>query len=422
MSTINSPQTEVTPLPNLLLRQRGLSLIELLIALALGVIIVVAMSQLFVNISRANTEMAKTNSQIESARFAMQFLQGDIVHAGYWAGFIPQFDDLTLPVGPPPTVPSDVPTAKPNPVCLPYTTAASWNANYQATLLGIPIEVYGPGATPPGCGGVITDRLADTDLLIVRHLATCVAGEANCDSIDANTLYMRVSNCKDDLVRYALNYQADGSPDPNYANIKKLDCDPAILADQRKFVQNIYYIRSWANDPPSMTDPDGDGIPTLVRSEFGAVGGIPQQEVVVTPLVEGIERFRVELGIEENSETGGAIDNSVPIVWWDEDVRTTPRNRGDGVPEKFESCLSDDVDCTVEELINVVAVKLYILARATEETQGYTDDKSYTLGSAAAESFNNSFKRHLFNATIRVNNVAGRRETPFDPTEVESPP
>ena len=116
------------------------------------------------------------------------------------------------------------------------------------------------------------------------------------------------------------------------------------------------------------------------------------------------------------------IDQEVAVDWVDEDVRTTPRNRGDGVPEtEFERCLSEDVGCTVEELANVVAVKLYILARANEPTAGYTDSKSYTLGSAAAETFAspaNTFKRHLFNATIRINNVAGRRETPFDPSEV----
>jgi type IV pilus assembly protein PilW len=387
--------------PQRYVRPGGFSLVELLIALALGLVIVAAMSQLFVNISRTNIEMAKTNSQIENARFAMQFLQGDIIHAGFWGGFIPEFDDLTVP-----GTPTDLPTAKPTPVCLPYTAPADWNDSYRDALFGIPVEVYGPTATPAGCGAVVTDRLAGTDLLIVRHASTCVAGEANCEAFSASKLYVQVSNCEDDAQRVEL--------DPGEYILQELDC--ATVEARRKYVQNIYYIRDWAN-----VNAPKDGIPTLVRSEFDVTGGIPQQQAPVA-LVEGIERFRVEVGIDRDSQTGELIHQDAPILWVDVDSRTTPSNRGDGVPETgFERCLSEDVGCTAVELSNVVAVKLYLLARANEVTQGYTDTKSYTLGSAPAEVFNNGFKRHLFSATIRINNVAGRRETPFDPSEVVIP-
>ena len=126
-------------------RHRGLSLIELMVALVLGLIIVAALVQLFLNISRTNQEMAKTNSQIENARFAMQFLQNDIVHAGYWGGYIPDFDDFSTD-----GTPNHEPTAKPDPVCQAYNPA---DETYRDSLLGIPVEVYGPTALPNGCGG-----------------------------------------------------------------------------------------------------------------------------------------------------------------------------------------------------------------------------------------------------------------------------
>jgi len=373
-------------------RQSGLSLIELMIALALGLIIVAALAQLFVNISRTNLEMAKTNSQIENARFAMQFLQNDIVHGGYWGGYIPDFDDFTVE-----GEPDHEPTAKPSPVCQAY---ASWNAAYIDSLLGIPVEVYGPGALPLGCGGVVTDRLANTDLLIVRHAGTCAAGVANCEAFVSGKLYLQVSNCASDTDLYSL--------DPNSYGLTQLDC--STVEARRKFVQNIYYVRDFANI-------DGDGIPTLVRSEFDLDGGTLEQQDPV-PLVEGIERFRVELGIDRESQTGQDVDY-LAIDWVDEGFRTTPRNRGDGVPEAgFERCLSEDAGCELEELTNVVAVKIYLLARANEATAGYTDSKSYTMGSLKVAVFNDGFKRHVFNSTVRINNIAGRRETPFDPNEV----
>jgi type IV pilus assembly protein PilW len=386
----------INPLPVARARQRGLSLIELMVALALGLIIVAALAQLFVNISRTNLEMAKTNSQIENARFAMQFLQNDIVHGGYWGGYIPDFDDFTVE-----GEPDHEPTSKPNPVCQAYTTA-DWDVAYRDSLLGIPVEVYGPGALPSGCGVVVTDRLADTDLLIVRHAGTCVAGDADCEAVGSGKLYLRVSNCVDDTESYEL--------DPNEPTlIQQLDCTTS--EGRRKFVQNIYYVRDYAYVA-------GDKIPTLMRSEFDLTPGGNLEQQAPVELVEGIERFWVELGIDRKSQTGQDSNYSA-IVWVDEDSRTTPRNRGDGVPEAgFERCRSEDTGCEIDDLTNVVAVKIYLLARASEATAGYTDSKTYTMGSLNVAAFNDGFKRHVFNSTVRINNIAGRRETPFDPNEV----
>jgi type IV pilus assembly protein PilW len=413
MSLQNLSQTEPTPLLNWHARQRGFSLIELMVALALGLIIVAAMSQLFVGISRSNLEMAKTNSQIESARFAMQFMQDDIIHGGYWGGFIPDFDDLTFAVD---EVPLDAPIKPADhtlsaDVCRSFDVA-TWDDEYREYLLGIPVEVYGPSGTPLNCDGVIDDRLAGTDLLIVRHASTCVAGvDVGCEAFDANKLYLRASNCFGELPRY----QLDPAATPL---LTKLDCSED--ADPRKFVQNIYYIRDWAYEDAASIN-GKDGIPTLVRSEFD---NLEQQAPVA--LVEGIERFRVELGIDRVSQTGDDVDYTKVIGWLDEDVKTTPCNRGDGIPEgAFERCLSEDAGCEAKELSNVVAVKLYIMARANEFTQGYTDSKSYALGSAAAETIpfpDNQFKRHVFSSTVRLNNVGGRRETPFDLSEVGTCP
>ena len=255
---------------------------------------------------------------------------------------------------------------------------ATWDDEYREYLLGIPVEVYGPTGTPLNCDGVIDDRLAGTDLLIVRHASPCVAGiDVGCEAFDAGELYLRVSNCFGESPRY----QLDPAATPL---LTQVDCLVANPADPRKFVQNIYYIRDWAYEDAASVN-GKDGIPTLVRSEFDLKDGVLEQQAPVA-LVEGIERFRVELGIDRLSQTAEAIDQTAAIVWFDDDVRTTPRNRGDGVPEiASERCLSEDAGCTADELANVVAVKLYILARANEATQGYTDSKSYTLGSAAAD-------------------------------------
>ena len=86
---------------------------------------------------------------------------------------------------------------------------------------------------------------------------------------------------------------------------------PAEPAEKRKFVSSIYYIRDYAVTA-------GDGIPTLMRSTFDLAGGVLGHQAPVA-MVEGIEGFRVEFGVDSLSETGGAIDYNAAVDWADPD-------------------------------------------------------------------------------------------------------
>ena len=185
------------------------------------------------------------------------------------------------------------------------------------------------------------------------------------------------------------------------------DCPTTMVTTEslaRKYVSNIYYIK------------DIDGIPTLMRLEYGAASA--------QPLIEGIEGFKVELGLDNVSKTGAAVDYSEVIDFGADDDRTNPLNRGDGVPDEFVRCPSGG--CSVDQLRNVVAVKLYVLVRNLQETTGYEDAKEYCLESPEVDAGadcsadalfqpdadEKKYKRHLFSTTIRLVNVSGRRETP----------
>ena len=395
MTSLCPPRSVALRSGRLYPKHGGFSLVEILIATVLGLIIVAALTTLYGDVSRANREMAKTNGQIENARFAMQFLQNDLIHAGYWNAFVPEFDDLTF-VDPP----SDYPGSRPDPC----KAVGTWTSADLDALLGIVVEVYDDTPETPAhwtCT-FVDDRLPDTDLLVVRHADTCAAGVGNCEAFDANQLYFQASNCAGELDlgnTYAL--------DPNQIQIRK-ERDCTTDAAKRKFVQTIYYVRDYAVSA-------GDNIPTLVRSEFGWDGsGLVQQPAQA--LVEGIERFRVELGLDLESETGEVVDPNSPILWVDPDEWRAARNRGDGIPESFfHSSDRPGGFFSVADLANVVAVRLYVLARANEVTAGYVDNKSYQLGGSAvlASALPAGFKRHLFSTTVRLNNVASRRETPL---------
>ncbi len=390
--TMNKPATSRTTHIQSRETQRGLSLVELMIALVIGLIVMGSVLALFLNVTRNNAELAKTNSQIESGRFAIQLIQNDLVHAGYWGGHVPQFDDLTATV-----VPTDAPSATIPDPCLAH---ASWTAASKNDLVGIPVQVYG-GSQPTGCTtNFATNKQANTDLLVVRHAATCVAtttGEGDCED-ESDNLYFQTSFCESESATpYALH-------DSTFS-LRNRNC--TTIADKRKFISNIYYVRDYAVTV-------GDGIPTLMRSTFNGTAHQAAQA-----LIEGIQGFHVELGIDSLSKTSAAVDYTTAVNWQDPTNKITATNRGNGVPDgAYLSCTSA-TPCTAAQFTNATVAKLYVLARASTATPGYTDSKTYNLGSVTLPTsplpcggFCDGFKRHVFSTTVRLTNVSGRRDTP----------
>lgn len=381
-------------------RQEGFSLVELMIAVTISLLMMIALIALLTNLNRNNTELVKTNSQIENGRFAIQLLQSDVLQAGFWGPYIPDYDDrfAAVPL-------SNVPATLPDP-CLAYT-AATWNTAYLNGVTGIPVQ--GGPEVPGTCASVVTGKRTNTDLLVVRRADSCVPGEANCDALAANRLYFQASLCPTELSagqRFLIGTAG--------LNLQTGACN-GTLAPLRKYISNIYWIRNYA-------ETESDGIPTLVRSQFGP-GSSPGPQAA-EPLIEGIEGFNVEFGIDDKVSRcalNTSVNYTVATALVDPATcavnsatvnNTLPTNRGDGIADgAFIRCTAA-APCTAAQLMNVVAVKIYVLARTRETTPGYRDTKTYNLGSVTLGPFNDGFKRHVFSTTVRLINVSGRRETP----------
>jgi len=381
-------------------RSHGFSLVELMVSIALGLVLLSSLVALFVDTSRTSREMARASSMIESGRFAIQVLENDLIHAGFWGTHVPAFDDLTLKSAPDPAQTPDAVL----PACLTYDET-TW-AGQQKNLVGIAVQAYGtvPAECGPAAGPVLNAR-ADSDVLVVRHAETCKPGEGNCAADAAGEMYFQASRCASDPAAYTL---ATGA-----LTLRAKDC--ATVAEKRRLVSNVYYVRSYSVSP-------ADGVPTLVRSPFGLKGGVLGNQAP-DALVEGVEAIRVELGIDSLSETGAPVDYSAAVLWQDPDGKTIAVNRGDGVPDgEWARC---GAGCAPGQLVNATVARIYVLARARERTPGHRDLKTYQLGSApsvcstasvdvacASRTLDPEYKRHVFSATVRLVNVAGRRETP----------
>ena len=90
-------------------RQTGLSLIELMIALVIGLVLLLGISTLIVQQNITRSEMDKSSRQIENGRYAMQMLHDDIQLAGFYGSYSPgNLVEAVIPNDPCDTVPANL--------------------------------------------------------------------------------------------------------------------------------------------------------------------------------------------------------------------------------------------------------------------------------------------------------------------------
>ena len=339
-------------------RNRGFTLIELMVAVTLGLIILAALTSFFVRTSANRTELERNSRQIENGRYAVNALRDDMMLAGFFA-------DITQPST---TVWNLTEACVTDPAAVP----AKWGFKPDALApqLPAPVFVYADGAgRPVGC---TPNYLAGTDVIVVRRLhtepvaATALAGVPN-------QVFVQVSECKDDDT--ATPFLVDLGKNSANFKLRQLDC--VKTAEVRRFREQLYYVRDY-----SVTA--GDGIPTLVRVELDGDGASVVSNAV--PLVEGIENLKVDWGVD---------------------------NDGNGSPDAWKRC-DTATPCVAADWSNVTAAKIFVLSRNIEATTGYKDDKKYSIGlSGATVETNDSYKRHVYSAVISLPNRTGPREPIF---------
>jgi type IV pilus assembly protein PilW len=223
----------------------------------------------------------------------------------------------------------------------------------------VPIAGYQGVDAVPIC---FSNRKAGTAVVVTRRVSTDTTPPAAA----TGAYFLQASKCGSDPA--AWRYSSDRS----VFTLHKLDC--ATIADIRETVVRSYYV-STCNECAS------DNVPTLKRVEL--VG----TQMAVTPLVEGVENLQLMYGFDTD---------------------------GDGNADTYRAALSGVAGAPDNDWSNVVAVKLYVLARTTDSEPGYVDSvKTFDLGPAGiTQPAGDAYKRLLLTSMVRLNNPAGIRETP----------
>lgn len=352
ISRIRSRRTQLS-MRSALLSQSGLSLIELMIAITLGLLLVAGITLLIARQSSTRAEFEKASRKIENGRYAMQILKDEIEHAGFYD----QFTDAGA-----------APTTLPDPC---ETTGSNLGAALPLALQG-----YDSLTSITGVVSCVANanHKAGTDMLVVRRADSTALIPVS--SAVAGQPYIQTGQSGSGV---AVTSVVGTGTDKTVFTLQNKD---GTVAGLRKYLVRIYYISpcsTSAGATCTASDDNGKPIPTLKRVELG-VNSAGNTAFSVVPLAEGIENLQLDYGL---------------------DSATAP----DGSPHTFTTAPA------AAEWSDVMAVRVNILARNNDATAGYSDAKTYNLGLAGnVAASNDGYKRHVFTALIRATNPSGRRE------------
>lgn len=339
------------PLPR---NVRGFSLIELLVAMTVGLILVAGLVTLFANSSQTGNELEKSIRQLESGRYGMELLTEDLSVAGYY-GEVSMEGAVFQPAAPCGTAFASL--GWKNPTLAPVTP-------FEA-----PVPVTGVGKTETSGLGCLTNRKTGTPALVVRRLDTDMVAPGPATN---DRFHLQTSRCVTDPpdVRFVLSTTAG-----DFA-LKAQNCTDSNLV--QRYISRIYFVAT-------CNECEVDTIPTLKRAELFT------NSFVVSPLAEGVEDIAFEFGFDTD---------------------------GNGGPDVYRLGLSGTSGAADNDWSNVVGVRVHLLSRSSEPSPGFSDGKTYALGLDELGSpstrgpFNDSFKRRVYTVTTRLNNIAGPREAP----------
>lgn len=247
--------------------QRGLSLVELMIAVTLGLVILAGVATVFVTSRQSYRVQESTTIMQDNARFAMETIGRALRDAGFTHG-----------------APSNAISWFPNSMDDADATPCSeaWYANIRR-----PIEIYNGASTSPLSACTVASYEPLTDVLVVRHAdplsapGTGYLPRADVAGLSVDTLLLRAIPA----TRAAI-YRRDAS-----ANV-----DSQFTADDEdngvfdyRFRARVFHV----GVPTGATAAEG---PALY--EHSPDFGSPDSQ----PIVSGVERFTLVAGLDRNGD------------------------------------------------------------------------------------------------------------------------
>ena len=238
----------------------GFTLVELMVAMVLGLILMAGLATLFANSSQSSTEIEKSIRQIENGRYALKFLNEDVSMAGYYGE---ASSDLSFG------------TANACPTAAALATDLGWDN----AALRVPVPLTGFSAAQAASLSCLSDYKANTPALLVRRVdtASVVPGAET-----AGSFYLQTSRCSADPIatRFIL------SSTTSDFTLRGLAC--TSINTVQRYITRIYYIAR-------CNECGIDTVPTLKMAELRGT------QMVILPLVEGIDDIGYDFAFDTDN-------------------------------------------------------------------------------------------------------------------------
>lgn len=306
-------------------RQTGLTLIELMLAMMIGVFLLIGTLTVFTQ-SRANFRVADSVARLqENARFALDTIEPDLRLSRFW-GRNASPGAIADPTNPafPPGVVVTCDTVDNSAARLPPTTYTAWSLNILQSIWAVDeSSAYGHPALGIPCAPASVAE-PQSDALVVRH----AVGQPLPTPIPATNTRIKVHT--DHIAGEIFN----GINAP---------AGYAALAQSHDVAVNVYYV-----DQQSDLDPNTPSlrVKTLIN------GGIHQDQ----ELISGVENLQVQFGVDTDDPNDGIVDRYVDA----DHAIINPTTPGTILTAK------------------IMSVRLWMLMRAEAQEFGFQDRPTYT--------------------------------------------
>jgi type IV pilus assembly protein PilW len=331
--------------PECLRRQHGVTLVELMIALALGLLITVAMLKVYVDASglyRFNEGLARVQ---ENGRFALEFIRRDARVAGFWGCY------------------SDAPLT--NQVS---ATSDAWLDVAAGHITGTNDDGLNSAdsitfRSATGSGTLVnTTMTAASDSVSVDSVATITSGLAALISDCDNGDIFQVTSISGTSLAHAAGTNTNTSPD--------LSMTYASGSRVYQAQQSTFCVAPGA-------DPSQPSLRRLTNPTSGQTCASNGDE-----LVEGVENMQILYGEDTDADSDGA--------------------NGDGTANRYVAIDTADLDVD-----RIVSVRLSLLARSLSNNLTTTPSPYTFNGTVVAPGATDKYLRKVFTTTITLRNKAG---------------
>jgi type IV pilus assembly protein PilW len=339
-------------------QQTGFTLVELMVALTVGMLILIALSSIMVNNTTSRRTGDRNTTLQTNARFAMEILRQDVQHAGYAGvtGYFPHTVDSTTEFN---SLASPAPATITNP-CSPRAGDLKW-----------PVEGSDNANTFDCMAG---DYLAGTDVLLVRHTAQQSVlvrdqGGAQCSN--------NLTGVVDTRAEKILYYYSDMKPANSLYGVGTTTPTNAVgdtpnICWVFAVMERIYYIRPWSFSPD-------DNMPALVRRSLvaGATGPAMGSAELIAP---GIADMQISYGISSDR---------------------TGTNPGFNYSRWNNDLINVTSDLNVSNSLE--SVRISMLAQSLTQEPKYINTNTYDVGDKkGVNPPDDGFRREVINTTIQV--------------------